>query len=202
MDEQERQVLQAKLAKVDREWERLGVVRDYLRSELGLVDDDDSGSAAAPPVSERASGGDLTVNAGEFFATSATKAAKVLLERSGRQKPLKTGEIYEAITKGGVKLASEGVLYRSLTRDDDFIKVGRGVWGLSAWYPNAPRKGQRASSKPDGNGAGSSDDATNDGNEDDAAGDPAGEAKATGGPTPADPQSVDSEPRSGHQEAV
>lgn len=67
------------------------------------------------------------MNEGEFFATSASKAARILLERVGREHPLKTDDLFRAVVKGGVKMATASTLYRSLTRDDDFIRVGRGV---------------------------------------------------------------------------
>lgn len=81
---------------------------------------------------------------GEYFSFSAPKAARALLEKFGRSRPMKTEEIYAAITKGGVKIGSSGGLYRSLTRDKTFLRVGRGRWGLAEWYPESARRAAQA----------------------------------------------------------
>lgn len=77
-----------------------------------------------------------TVNEAEFYGQSAPKASRALLERFGPSRPMKTDEIYQAISKGGVRTKDADTLYRSLRRDPGFHKVGRGLWGLSEWYPN------------------------------------------------------------------
>jgi hypothetical protein len=85
---------------------------------------------------------------GEFYSLSATKATRALLSKFDQQKrPLKTDDILRAITKGGVSISSSSVLYRSLWRDDALHNVGKGRWGLRAWYPHAPK---RSKAPPDG----------------------------------------------------
>lgn len=75
---------------------------------------------------------------------SGPKAARALMEKFGRERPLKTEEIFTAIKKGGVQVQSQQGLYRSLFRDPKFTKVGMSLWGLSVWYPAAARKAAKA----------------------------------------------------------
>lgn len=78
---------------------------------------------------------------GEYFGFVSTKAALEILKKFGaRQRPLKTKDIYDAITKGGVEIGTEDALYRSLSRSHTFKKVGRGLWGLTEWYPPTTKK--------------------------------------------------------------
>jgi hypothetical protein len=92
------------------------------------------GSPGADPVAG--------TNEGEYFDFVSTKAALELLTKFGsREHPLTTTQILDAIRKGGVKIGSEEALYRSLARSHRFRKVGKGVWGLSEWYPaRSPRR--------------------------------------------------------------
>jgi len=77
-----------------------------------------------------------SVAEGEFLGQTGTKAAAEVLRRYGsRSNPLSTEVLYRAITRGGVKMGGPGILYRSLTRNKDFLRAGRGKWGLSIWYP-------------------------------------------------------------------
>lgn len=79
----------------------------------------------------------------EYFGFPSTKAAGEVLKKFGsRQRPLKTKDLYDAVRKGGVDISGEDALYRSLARSRHFRKVGRGLWGLSEWYP--PRSGKPA----------------------------------------------------------
>lgn len=147
MDDLERKILTDRLTSVDAELDRLTIVAQYLRDVLGIeVSAPTAGVEATPPG--RADDPVSLVNEGEFFATSAPKAARILLERVGRQHPLKTDDLFRAVTKGGVKIATASTLYRSLTRDDDFTRVGRGVWGLAAWYPNARKVKPNGEAEP------------------------------------------------------
>jgi DNA-directed RNA polymerase delta subunit len=62
-----------------------------------------------------------------------------LLERFGRDRPMWTNEILDAITKGGVGISTGSALYRSLARDPAFVRIGErksGRWGLAKWYPD------------------------------------------------------------------
>ncbi len=91
----------------------------------------DSGAQLAAPDTDPSA----LVADGEFYGKSATKATRALLSKLGRTRPLKTTEIFEAITKGGVRIQDTDVLYKSLARSKDFLRVAKGTWGLAEWYP-------------------------------------------------------------------
>lgn len=96
------------------------------------------------------------VNAGEFAGRSATKATRLLMEKVGRTRPLKLAEIYNAITKGGVRISSQQVLFKSLDRAKaDFCRPGKrgeGLWALTDWY--SPSELRRMRSKGSGDAEG------------------------------------------------
>lgn len=150
MDDQRRQVLQAELDDAVSQRAELDTYIAVLAKRLGIEvsslpggsgDPADNGGAlpvTGDPVS--------AVHEAQFYGMSGPKASKALLRMMGRDRPLKTQEIYDAITKGGVRIGNSATLYRSLTRDKDFHKVGRGRWGLTEWYPNAKRGGRDSES--------------------------------------------------------
>lgn len=142
MEEARRQLLQGELEQALRERDRLNVVVAYLSERLGIEEPASDGGETAPTEQALATATEAAdaVREGQFYGMSGPKAAKELLRMFGRTRPMKTDEIYAAIKKGGVGIGSSGTLYRSMFRDDDFHKVGRGVWGLSEWYPNASKQ--------------------------------------------------------------
>jgi hypothetical protein len=148
MDETRREALEAELADLIAERQKIDSLISYLSARLGVTAPEQSQSmvgAGATPTSADAEPTDL-VNPGEFYGFSAPKAARTVLERIGRTRPLSTRVLLAAIRKGGVKLGGkspEGGLYRSLDRDDTFMRVGRGIWGLTEWYPARSRKTKR-----------------------------------------------------------
>ena len=79
-----------------------------------------------------------------FHGLSIADAVKQLLAM--RKKPLGTQEITESIIAGGVVFSTDtpantvgSVLHRHSSKVGDVISVGRGTWGLAAWYPNSGR---------------------------------------------------------------
>jgi hypothetical protein len=148
--------------RVKRDWH----AADYLRDELGQpplppLDEVFNGAAAGTPgvgsagfaPNPHADPMDL-VNDGEFASRSSTTAAEMLLQKVGRTRPLKLGEIFKAIKKGGVEVAAQQSLHRSLTRSKKFCKPGRGLWALSEWYTAAElkRMEQRGAAESDSDG--------------------------------------------------
>ncbi len=140
MDEARRQVLTAELDAAVRQRDELTVVIEYLSKIVGRPATDkqrteETSEAPAPnPSADPVS----LIGEGEFFGKSSTEAAAEVLARVGRSKPLKTETIYEAVTKGGVKIAPTA-LYRGLFRSPKFTRVGKSLWGLSEWYPASAR---------------------------------------------------------------
>ena len=145
MDDTTRETLKRELEEAVRQKARLDVVIQYLQARMGITGEADPESQEKQQQQAIGAGVDpvAAVTASEFYGMSAPKATRELLGRMGRTRPLKTDVIFKAIKKGGVEISSKEVLYRSLTRDDSFHKVGRSIWGLAAWYPNAVRRSKR-----------------------------------------------------------
>jgi HB1, ASXL, restriction endonuclease HTH domain len=142
MDEARRSALQAELENAISKRDQLQAVIAYLSEQLGEQVVNLQGTAKGQSSAK----GTLSVRAGEFFGMSSTVATRAVLERAGRTQPMRTEEILDYITRGGVKLGGKdpaGTLYRSLQRDESFFRPARGVWGLAAWYPNQAAKKAR-----------------------------------------------------------
>lgn len=150
-------VLRHELDEAIRKRQQLDVVIEYLQTQLGDDPGDIPGFQTPRPA--RQSGTpepgkhpSALVNPGEFYGKTSTTAAKAVLDRVGRTRPLTTGEIYEAIKKGGVDIQDQQVLYRSLFRSSQFIKVAKSTWGLAAWYPESKVKAAREKAALEGPG--------------------------------------------------
>jgi hypothetical protein len=152
-EEQRKQVLKAELDDAVRQRDDLDTYIAVLAKRLGVeVPGRSAGGEAENGQSATIAGDPVAgVREGQFYGMSGPKASKALLRLVGRDRPLKTQEIFDAIRKGGVtQIQNANTLYRSLTRDPELHNVGRGRWGLTEWYPNARRK---AGAAPD-DGAG------------------------------------------------
>lgn len=150
MDPGRREALRAERDGALKKRARLDAVIEYLNEELGeespqvSTSPGESGSQGNAGFARTgASPGDV-VSPGEFFGMSGPKAAKALLRKFGRERPLTTDELFDGVRAGGVEINSKDGLYRSFFRDDDFVKVGKGVWGLAEWYPANARKKAKA----------------------------------------------------------
>lgn len=144
MDDARKKVLTDELESAIRQRDELVVVIDYLSKMVGRPAGGQRGDQQdeiAPP-SPNAEPVDL-IGEGEFFGKSSTEAAIEILTRVGRTRPLKTQAIFEAISKGGVKVGAPDALYRSLFRNSKFTKVGKSLWGLTEWYPPGAVKAAR-----------------------------------------------------------
>jgi hypothetical protein len=76
-----------------------------------------------------------------FFGLSIGEAAKKYLQMVRRKQSVK--EIAEALERGGLPHTSANfvntvgtMLNRAALSDPEFVRVGRGEWGLAAWYGN------------------------------------------------------------------
>ena len=84
-----------------------------------------------------------------FLGMNITDAAKKLLAM--KKKALPTNEIAEFLKLGGMVGSdnfanSVGVaLHREDKNEGDIMKIGRGTWGLAAWYPGKKRGGKKSS---------------------------------------------------------
>ena len=171
MNQREREAWRIVLDGALRDRAELDATISHARRVLGLQDEDNGGEASEPAAGPLDVGTDpvASTREGEFFGMSGPQATEALMRKFGRSRPLKTDEIFNAIRKGGVQIQSKEGLYRTLTRDADFHRVGRGTWGLSEWYPGRSRRrrGDEAedSSALNGPDTGNSDDAGNGGSE-------------------------------------
>jgi DNA-directed RNA polymerase delta subunit len=141
MDDARRAALGIALEEARRDRDRLDTVIEFLTEKLGgnapvILSLEAEGASLARDV------GPLQIAPAEFYGMSSTAAAKAVLEKAGRSRPMTTDDLLEAITKGGVRLGGKTpsqTLYRSLFRNQEFHRVGRGRWGLSVWYGSAVR---------------------------------------------------------------
>jgi hypothetical protein len=121
MDRHARAALRRELAHAEDERERLGVVIAYLRDRLKEADQE---APAEPPQAS-------TNGAGPYAGMTSSRATEHLLESRG--KPMKTTDIFDVITAGGVKLRDSDGLYKTLNRNPKFERISRGLWGLTKW---------------------------------------------------------------------
>lgn len=152
MTEDELKALQGALDVAVRDRSELDQLIGYLSRRLGVsVPAAEATASASPPTTHIAPNADPSalVADGEFFGQSATKATKALMAKLGHTRPLKTNEIFDAIMKGGVRIANAEVLYKSLARSDDFLRVAKGTWGLAEWYPERIRRTAKGDEIPD-----------------------------------------------------
>jgi hypothetical protein len=93
--------------------------------------------------------GEPVVYRGEFFNLSVTKAAEKLLKRVGR--PMKTPEIMNGLQRAGYELNAKHprpMIYTSLHRSRDFVKVLADTWDLAERHPEAAaQKAEHQTSK-------------------------------------------------------
>lgn len=88
-----------------------------------------------------------------FFGLSILDASKKLLEI--KKKPLKAAEIADDLGNGGIRFATDtpentvaSILSRHVNSDaSEIVRVGRGLFGLSKWYPNSGRFKQFSTKK-------------------------------------------------------
>jgi len=162
-DESRIVVLRQELDEAIRKRQQLDVVIGYLQTQLGEDPGEIPSFQSARPARQSGAGEpgkhpSALVNPGEFYGKTSTTAARAVLDRIGRTRPLTTGELFEAIKKGGVDIQDQQVLYRSLFRSTQFLKVAKSTWGLAAWYPDSKVKAAREKAALEGSG----DEPTND----------------------------------------
>jgi hypothetical protein len=141
LDSNHRLILEHELAEVDEGIAKLMAARSYLRGRLGLSDAEREGPSTPANSGVVPAGADLKsiVNPGQYGGMSGVKAARALLEKVGRERPLTTREIYDAITYGGVTLKGTDVLTKVMKRSGRFHRPVPGRWGLAEWYPASVR---------------------------------------------------------------
>ena len=87
-----------------------------------------------PPGIGQAQGRAAAVEPDSFFGMNATEAAKKYLGMAGR--PQSVEQIQEALNRGGLEVSRESLftILPRAAKGREVVKVGRSMWGLSAWY--------------------------------------------------------------------
>lgn len=96
-----------------------------------------------------------SVKPGAFHGMTIPEAAKQLLAM--RKGPMGNQEITDGLIAGGVAFTTEtpvntvgSVMHRAAKQGTEIVSVGRGKWGLAAWYPNPGRfQKKKAEERPD-----------------------------------------------------
>lgn len=136
-----RNILEHELAEAETQRAKLDAAIDYLRTRLGIDASPDPGEAptpaAATPTPRVGQAGSVAdaVNPMQFYGLSVTKGAAKVLGLVGKDRPLRTREIHDALVKGGLTPKSVEVVGKMLKRDAKFHQLRRGIWGLTEWYP-------------------------------------------------------------------
>lgn len=116
--------------------------RDQIDQAIQVIEALRGGAPA--PTAQKASApigaGDDVDGPGAFLGMTIADAAKKLL--ASRRRTMSNAEITAAFKQGGLALTSAdpintvgSVLTRRFNQVGDIVKMGRGVWGLSEWYP-------------------------------------------------------------------
>jgi hypothetical protein len=103
-------------------------------ASVALAADDPGSGGTQPPVS-------VTIHPDSFFGLSIIEAAKKFLKMARRAQHLNA--IADALAQGGLKRPADNVMSGILVRaakGREVIKVGKGMWGLTEWYPKPPKE--------------------------------------------------------------
>ncbi len=87
------------------------------------------------------SGPTPTIHPDTFFGLGIAEAAKKYLKMVRRAQHTK--DIADALGQGGMKRPPENNLFSILVRaakGREVVKVGKGMWGLTEWYPKPPKE--------------------------------------------------------------
>lgn len=121
---------------------------NIMREEAGMPPFEPARGSAVGTSSGNGSGQSIAIKADTFFGKRQQTAVREYLEmrRAAGEGPATPREIYEALTAGGYKYNAKDaetalVGLRALLRKrtNVFVKVGKGAYGLLAWYPDMKR---------------------------------------------------------------
>jgi hypothetical protein len=131
LDRHTKTALRRELARAEEEQKRLTVVVAYLRERL-------SEEAAAPttgptPEPKKAASEKRTAS-----RITSAQAAEQVLRESGEW--MRTPDLLRHVQKLGAKMKDSQNLYKTLDRNPNFRRHGRGLWGLAEWpNPDEPQ---------------------------------------------------------------
>jgi len=151
------------LADAERRIAELQVLVKSLRQDLGMSGDEGSKADAIPtavPVATPV--GQINVNElvtpGDFLGMTQVDAIQAFLQRVGKGRTVTLQEIAAALFRGkATETLLEGVKLKNLSsvlsRNETFLSVARGRWGLTEWYPKSVVETRRRATARTANGA-------------------------------------------------
>ncbi len=154
----------AVLADLERRIAKMQAHADFLREELGMATGEVPREEIGPTaLTASASPGQLNINElvtpGDFLGMTQVDAIQNFLQRVGKGRPVTLQEIAAALFRGkatdtlleGLKLKN---LSSVLSRNETFLSVARGRWGLTEWYPKSVVEARRKATARGTNGTG------------------------------------------------
>ncbi len=127
MDSHAKSALRKELRHAEEQRERLDMVITYLRERLGLSDDEPENPPTAPRPTTRA-----RRDASRPKRLTSAAAAERVLQDHGE--PMRTTEILREVQSLGAQMKDADGMYKTMDRmPEKFRRVGRGLWGLTAW---------------------------------------------------------------------
>ena len=150
-DNDEQDVRDAYLAKLDARIARLTALRAMVESDGG-ASDDDNGAVGGPG---RSAATETRVHPGSFLGMSVPQATRRFLGIMGKERPQTPQQIANALVLGNQDKPDNEAqvlknVYTAIKRGKDkeggFKKVGK-LWGLAEWYPAGARNTDEAPAK-------------------------------------------------------
>jgi len=124
--------------------------RDHLNGMIESLKQirDHGGAPVAAPGATGSSGSEHEVRHDSFFGMTLLDGMKKYLgiTKQTRSAP----DIADALLRGGMKSAAKdfvGNVRSTLSKNDEFVSVKNGEWGLSLWYPAKRKEKQPKASK-------------------------------------------------------
>jgi hypothetical protein len=128
-DTHTRAALRRELERAAHERDRLEVVIAYLQERYDALTPTDPAETPKPPTRR-------TAKPAKRRPTRVLPLSASIATLKERGSPMTTSDLAEAVRGKGGEVKDIENLYRSLKRGKGVERVGRGLWGLSEWYPN------------------------------------------------------------------
>jgi hypothetical protein len=153
----------AVLADLERRISEMQVHASFLRQELGMSTDEPfKPESTIVPIPASSGTGQLNINElvtpGDFLGMTQVDAIQNFLQRVGKGRPVTLQEVAAALFRGkATDVLLEGLKLKNLSsvlsRNETFLSVARGRWGLTEWYPKSVVEARRKATARTTNGA-------------------------------------------------
>lgn len=140
----------------------LDVLIAGLRRDLGeAAEEAPNPPDGAPPVNLMAAtqvNVNELVTPGDFLGMTQVEAIQAFLQRAGKSRPVTLQDIAAALFRGkATETLLEGMKLKNLSsvlsRNQTFLSVARGRWGLTEWYPKSVVEARRKANARAGDAA-------------------------------------------------